>query len=222
MARTSCTTVTVVEAGVLVVGGGGHALVSIEVLRAAGYDVAGCVTRDGTSSAALDVLGVEVLGTDADLSTLARRFPCAFVAIGDNHDRQRCTEAVLVAGGTLARAVSTSATVSATASLGAGVLVMPGAVVNAFASLERGAIVNTKASVDHGCRVGAFAHVAPGVSLAGDVTVGEGALVGIGASVVPGRTIGAWATVGAGSVVIQDVPSGEVVAGVPARRLGAD
>ena len=207
----------------LVIGGGGHALVSIDVLRACGLDIAGCLTREGVASTALDRIGVQVVGIDGDLATLVadgHRF--AFVAVGDNRARRRLSQAVLAAGGSLVRAVSPAAVVSAAADIDDGVVVMPGAVINAGAHLERGVIVNTNASVDHGCRIGAFAHIAPGVALAGDVDVGEGAFIGIGAAVVPGRSIGAWATVGAGAAVIRDVAPGETVVGVPARPLRVD
>jgi len=216
------TTVTAVGVGVLVIGGGGHALVSIEVLRSCGHDVVGCLTREGVASADLDRMGVAVLGTDGELASLvATEHPRVFVAVGDNEDRQRLSDAVATAGGSLVRAVSPAAVVSTTAHIDVGVLVMPGAVVNALAHLGRGVIVNTHASIDHGCRIGAFAHVAPGAAVAGDVTIGEGALVGIGATVVPGRSIGAWATVGAGASVVGDVAPGETVVGVPARPLPA-
>ena len=216
----AATTVTTVDVGVLVIGGGGHALVSVEVLRACGHDVIGCLTRDGATTANLERVSVGVLGTDADLAAIvANECPRAFVAVGDNRARRMLSEAVVAAGGSLVRAVSPAAVVSTTADIDEGVLVMPGAVVNALAHLQRGVIVNTHASIDHDCRIGAFAHVAPGVALAGDVTVGEGALIGIGAAVVPGRTIGAWSTVGAGASVVDDVAPGETVVGVPARPL---
>lgn len=50
-------------------------------------------------------------------------------------------------------------------------------------------------------------------------TVESGASIGSGAVVLCGVTIGADALVGAGAVVTGDVAPGDVVAGVPARRL---
>ena len=52
--------------------------------------------------------------------------------------------------------------VSPSVQLGAGVLLMPGAVVNAHASIGAGAVVNTNAAVDYEVSVGSFAHVAVG------------------------------------------------------------
>ena len=48
-----------------------------------------------------------------------------------------------------------------------------------------------------------------------------GAAIGANSTILPGVTVGAWALVGAGSVVTRDVADFELVAGNPARRLGA-
>jgi maltose O-acetyltransferase len=52
------------------------------------------------------------------------------------------------------------------------------------------------------------------------VTIGANAWIGANAIVLPGVTIGDDAVVGAGAVVTRDVPSHQVVAGVPASPLG--
>lgn len=51
--------------------------------------------------------------------------------------------------------------------------------------------------------------------------VRRGASIGSGAVIMCGVTVGEGALVGAGAVVTHDVADGDVVAGVPARSLGA-
>jgi acetyltransferase-like isoleucine patch superfamily enzyme len=53
------------------------------------------------------------------------------------------------------------------------------------------------------------------------VVIGEHVLVGTGALVLKGVTLGDGAVVAAGAVVTRDVPAGTVVAGNPARPVGA-
>ena len=51
----------------------------------------------------------------------------------------------------------------------------------------------------------------------GEVVIGRRAMIGAGAIVLPGVEIGADASVAANSLVVEDVPEGATVAGVPAR-----
>ncbi|MFB6170279.1 MAG: acetyltransferase [Haloarculaceae archaeon] len=53
----------------------------------------------------------------------------------------------------------------------------------------------------------------------GEVVVGEGAMIGAGAVVLPGVHVGAGAQVGANSLVVDDVPPGTTVVGVPAEPV---
>jgi UDP-perosamine 4-acetyltransferase len=204
----------------VVIGGGGHAKVVIDVLLAAGWAVAGYT--DPAPTAGASIADVPCLGDDATLPGLvATGIPWAIVALGDNALRSRMAERALALGFALARAVHPSAQISPSARLGAGVVVMPGAVVNAGSVLGDNTILNTSASVDHDCAIGRSVHIAPGAHIAGYVTVGDEALVGVGSVVGRGRSlrVGRGAVIGIGSVVFTDVPPGVTVAGNPARPL---
>jgi serine O-acetyltransferase len=67
--------------------------------------------------------------------------------------------------------------------------------------------------------------VAPSVNAAAQVdqkrhpTVGNGAIIGSGAQILGPITVGAGARVGANAVVIQNVPAGVVVVGIPAKPI---
>ena len=209
------------ERSLILLGGGGHAKVVTEAARAQGWTVGGFL--DDRTDAPLAAFGVPRLGAIADWTRFAERHPL-FVAIGDNALRRRLLDELIsglgedeVDEGAIAAVIDPTAVVSPSARLSIGVLVAPRAVINADAAIDRGAIVNTGAVVEHDCRVGAGAHVAPGAALGGAAVLDDGALVGLGARVLPGARVGANAVVGAGAVVVNDVPDGTTVRGVPAR-----
>ena len=92
-----------------------------------------------------------------------------------------------------------------------------------------------RVTIDHGMGVvigetavvGDDVHLYHGVTLGGDVnarvkrhpTVEAGVTLGANATLLGDITIGEGAHVGAGSVVLEDVPTGATVAGVPAERI---
>ena len=53
----------------------------------------------------------------------------------------------------------------------------------------------------------------------GAVKIGNNVFIGYGAIILPGVNIGNDVVIGAGSVVSKDVPSGSIVAGVPAKVI---
>lgn len=194
------------------IGAGGHAKVVLAAAQAAGRSVHGIVDDDPAQHGTR-LLGVPVVG---GLEALPPRVEVV-VCVGDNAARQRIV--ARLDDRAWATLVHPRAWVHASARLGAGTVVIAGAVVQPDARIGAHAIVNTSASVDHDAVLGDFVHVAPGARLAGGVRLGDGAFVGLGAQVLPGRTVGAWATVGAGGTVLRDVEPGTTVVGVPARPL---
>ncbi|WP_147430183.1 NeuD/PglB/VioB family sugar acetyltransferase [Frondihabitans australicus] len=201
-----------------VFGAGGHASVAMDVLTAAGYTVAACLTPGGSG----EKRGVPILDEVEGIRILrAQGVRRAHVALGDNVLRERVTAMVQGEGFDLVSAISPTASVADDVEVGAGTLVVHGAVVNVGTRLGAGVIVNTLASVDHDGDIGDFAHIAPGTHLAGNVTVGARSLLGVGTSVIPETTIGHDVVVGAGSVVVTHLDSTVRAWGNPARTRKA-
>lgn len=62
-------------------------------------------------------------------------------------------------------------------------------------------------------------HKEPTLELTAPIVLGNNVYIGMRSIILPGVTIGDNVIVGAGSVVTKSIPSGSVVAGVPARKI---
>ena len=202
---------------ILILGGGGHARVIIDLIRALdGYRIAGVL--DDHHSAG-DVAGVPVLGTIDDIQKHASGGCGGVVAIGDNAVRCGVVErlAGLADALTFVSLVHPSAVVAPDVRIGAGSVIMAGAVVQTGSVIGRHCVVNTAASLDHDNVLADFASVGPGAVTAGGVRLGEQSFLGIGSVVRQGVSIGARTFVGAGSLVLDDLPADVLCYGAPAR-----
>lgn len=124
--------------------------------------------------------------------------------------------------------VRDGATVGAGCVLGKNVFVDAGAVVG-----DRCKIQNN-VSVYHGVTIGDDVFVGPAATFTNDLvprafntewvvtetTVADGASIGANSTIVCGNRLGRYSMVAAGATVTRDVADHELVAGIPARRLG--
>jgi len=115
--------------------------------------------------------------------------------------------------------------VSQVARLLTGIEIHPGATIGRRLFIDHGmgvvigetAVIGDDVTLYHGVTLG-------GTSLARGTrrhpTLGDGVIVGAGAQVLGAITVGDGARVGANAVVVQDVPAGSTVVGIPARAVG--
>lgn len=196
-----------IKLALLVLGGGGHARVLIETMRANGCSIMGIVDP-ALAPTAHGPGGAPVLGGDEVLDTLKPDEVLLVNGVGSvasmagrdgifRRGRER--------GFRFASVVHPSAIISPSARLADGVQLMAGAIVQCEAVIGANCIVNTGASIDHDCRIGESVHIAPGATLSGAVTVGDRTHIGTGAVVIQGISIGCDCLVGAGAVVHRDV-----------------
>lgn len=202
---------------IFVFGASGHAKVVIDIIEQQGmYEIA-FLTDDDPVLRGRVVYGYEVIGGKEEL--LASKINRGIVAIGSNTARRAVGTWLTNSGFKLVRAVHPNAQLARGVLIGAGTVIMAGAVVNSDTNVGNGVIINTGASVDHDCTIGDYCHIAPGATLCGNVQVDKECFICAGATVIPNLTIGCNVTVGAGATVIRSIPDNMTVAGTPARVL---
>ncbi len=203
---------------IVVIGEGGHSKVIQDIIAAEGrYQMI----------AVLDDKYAEVFEKDHVLigpisyaEKLIEETDAGFViAIGNNRVREKIVKTLFKVGAVFKTVVHPFTSISPSARIGAGTVIMAGSVINADAIIGEHAIINSGAIVEHDNQIGDFAHISPGAVLTGNVSVGTGAHIGAGATVIPGKTVGDWSVVGGGTVVINDISGDVTVIGVPAKVM---
>lgn len=111
--------------------------------------------------------------------------------------------------------------------IGDNAVIMMGAVINIGAVIGEGTMIDMGCVLGGRAIVGKHCHIGAGTVLAGvvepasatPVVVEDNVMMGANAVVLEGVRVGEGAVVAAGAVVVNDVPAGAVVAGVPAKVI---
>lgn len=205
---------------ILLIGGGGHCKSVLQGMKRDGCAVYGIVDKE--NGLKRDVLGVPTIGTDVDLSSLAKQGCLAIVTVGsvkNNDARRGLYDKACSAGLVMTNYISKEALISEGVSFGKGTVVLDRVIINVDTKIGNNCIINTGAIVEHDCVVDDHVHIASGAVLSGGVTVGELAFIGAASVIRQGVRIGRGAVVGAGAVVVDDVPDNATFVGDRARSV---
>jgi sugar O-acyltransferase (sialic acid O-acetyltransferase NeuD family) len=198
---------------IVVIGSSSHSIVVAEAALACGQQVIGFLAREHQVH---EIAGIPVV---TDLETFNPKDFQLALGIGANFQREDACAKILnrypeIA---LATVIHPSASVSSTAEIGDGAVLLSHTSVIAGAKVGRGALLNTGSSLDHDSNLGSFASLGPGARTAGNVTIGDRTVIGLNAGILQGLTIGSDSVIGANALVSLPIGSGKIAWGTPAQ-----
>jgi len=209
---------------IVIIGASEHAKVVIDIVeKEKKFHIVGLI--DDHKPIGERLYDYSILGDVSALTDLMQRHKLTggLVAIGDNWTRLQVVQRILslAPNFVFARALHPSAQIGRGVNMGAGTVVMAGAVINSDSRVGAHCILNTHSSLDHDCAMEDFSSLAPGAVTGGKVKIGTCSAISLGANIIHGVNIGEHSVLGAGALALNDIPAYCVAVGVPAKVIRA-
>lgn len=205
----------------ILIGGGGHCRSCIDVIELEGkYSIAGIL--DATETTGQKIAGYTVLGNDDLIEKLIEEEHHFLITIGQIKSaglRMNIFERLQKQKAKLATVISPKAHISTNATIGAGTIVLHGAIVNAGAVLGQNNIINSLSLVEHDAATGNHTHISTGALVNGGCSIGDHTFIGSGSVIANNIAIGNNVIIGAGSVVVNDIQMPGTYIGTPAKKV---
>lgn len=204
----------------LLIGGGGHAKVLLEILRKQNANILGVVAPEPIGNSSI-FSGLKQYLKDEDVFNFNSTEILLVNGIGSLPGcslRRTIYDKFIHAGYTFSSVISSEALVSEYCHLSAGVQVMAGAIINVDAEIGENTIVNSGAVLEHDCKIGNHNHIAPGAVLSGAVRTGNNVHIGTGASVIQMVQISDFCLVAAGANLTKNLEASHSIL-YPARGI---
>ena len=202
-----------------IIGAGGHAVSVCNVAISAGFTVVAFVDDDNESQTlmGIDILPLRTITAERSVNSLDEL--CFAIGIGTNFIRENV---FLEYKSSLPIdrfpvLIHPSAVVSINTTLGSGTILMPNATVGPNSHVGKFCVLNTNSVIDHDCAMLDYSSIGPGVVTGGNVTIAERSAISIGTAIKHGISIGSDAVIGANSYVNNDLASGSIYYGTPAK-----
>jgi sugar O-acyltransferase (sialic acid O-acetyltransferase NeuD family) len=207
---------------IIIFGASGHGGVVLDCLEKEGkYNVVGFL--DSFKKKGRRHCGYEILGSEFDLPYLVDKYNIVggIIAIGDNWIRKAIVERIcsIVPDFDFISTLHPSVIKGRNVTIGRGVVVMPGVVINSNTEVGDFCILNTFSSLDHDSQMHEYSSLAPRVCIGGGFNLGKFSAICLGTHIIENITIGEHTVVGAGSLVVKDIEPLVLSYGSPSRII---
>jgi len=200
---------------VVVIGGGGHAKVVIDIIKNNGFSSSEIEVLDDNLPFGSEILSCRVVGKVKDCKNYNSNTKFV-IAIGNNDIRKNISNKYDLNYHSF---IHPKAIIGEDVFIDKGSVVMAGAIINSGSKIGKHSIINTAVSVDHDSVLGNYVHLSPGVHMGGSVLIGDKTWIGVGAMVKNNINICKDVLIGVGSVVIKDIDTKGTYVGNPLRKI---
>lgn len=200
---------------VIVLGGGGHASVLLEILASHNSRVIGIVDPHKKKGSLIN--GIPIISNNDDIVLKHSKEEIILVnAIGPKpktSERKILSKRFLKLGYQFKTLIHPSACISDTAVIKNGCQVMAGAIIQANAIIGSLSVINSGSIIEHDSNVGEYNHIAPGAILCGGVKTESDVFIGCGSIILENLTLKENSILAAGVTLRKNLSDNEIFYG---------
>jgi len=209
---------------VVILGGGGHASVLLDILHQQNVDILAVVSPEAPAKSS-NLANYKHLKNDDDIfafnpEDIELVNGIGFVpssgengSCGDKQLRHRVFDYFKSHGYFFKTIVSDSALISPSSQFEEGVQIMHGCIIQTGATIKTNTIINTRAVIEHDCEIAEHNHIATGAILCGGVKTQNYVFIGAGATVIQSISVEENAMIAAGALVRKNITKNSRVYG---------
>ncbi|MGS0696508.1 acetyltransferase [Shewanella sp. 0m-4] len=192
---------------IVVIGGGGHASVLVDILRLQNREILAVISPDNISERKV-FSDIEHFKEDDDVLRFSTKDVLLVNGIGmlpRSDLKRKLNQYYLSLGYKFETVIANSAQVSPFSTIESGVQIFAGAIIQAGVSISEHSVINSGVILEHDCKVGTYNHIAPRATLCGQVSTGNDVFIGAGATIIQNIEIEPRAIVGSGALVTKNL-----------------
>ena len=207
---------------IIIIGGGGHAKVLIDLIRTLkNFKIGGII--DPKIKKGKKIHGIKVLGDDKILPRLKKK-GIKYLALGigsegDNKKRYKIWKNLINKGFDFPVLIHKNSSTSKNIKVGQGSQIFNQSIINAGAKIGKISVINTSTIIEHDCKIGNNVFTGTRATLCGGVIVEDNTFIGAESCILPRIKIKSNVLVAAKALVNRNLEKNIKVKGIPAKKF---